>query len=103
MAESARRARKLGERPSIERTKIKRVERRSSTQRGYDRRWRRARLAWLRLNPICVICAKSDRYITATVVDHIQPHRGDQVLFWDTANWQSLCKPCHDKKTASET
>lgn len=32
----------------------------------------------------------------ATVVDHVKPHRGDAVLFWDTTNLQSLCKLCHD-------
>ena len=40
--------------------------------------------------------------VRATVVDHIIPHKGDQKLFWDTRNWQPLCKPCHDKKTATE-
>jgi 5-methylcytosine-specific restriction endonuclease McrA len=29
------------------------------------------------------------------VVDHIQPHRGDQRLFWDRRNWQPLCRTCH--------
>jgi len=31
----------------------------------------------------------------ASVVDHIQPHRGDPRTFWDTTNWQSLCASCH--------
>jgi hypothetical protein len=31
----------------------------------------------------------------AKVVDHIVPHRGDMSLFWDRANWQSLCANCH--------
>lgn len=30
------------------------------------------------------------------LVDHIDPHRGDMKKFWDSANWQSLCKTCHD-------
>ncbi|MGI6721758.1 MAG: HNH endonuclease [Anaerovoracaceae bacterium] len=30
------------------------------------------------------------------------PHRGDQKLFWDRSNWQSLCKSCHDSKTMTE-
>ena len=30
------------------------------------------------------------------VVDHITPHRGDQRLFWDRANWQPLCHDHHD-------
>lgn len=32
----------------------------------------------------------------ATIVDHIKPHKGDEVLFHDPANLQSLCQPCHD-------
>lgn len=42
------------------------------------------------------------KYITATVVDHIQPHRGDEELMWNQNNWQALCKPCHDRKTWTE-
>lgn len=38
----------------------------------------------------------------ATVVDHIKPHRGDKILFWDESNWQALCKQCHDRKTMTE-
>ena len=37
----------------------------------------------------------------AEVVDHITPHRGDQQLFWDVDNWQSLCKQCHDSHKQS--
>ena len=40
--------------------------------------------------------------MAAQVVDHIIPHRGDPSLMWDESNWQSLCKPCHDSKTAGE-
>jgi 5-methylcytosine-specific restriction enzyme A len=32
----------------------------------------------------------------AEVVDHIIPHKGDINLFWDTKNWQALCKWHHD-------
>lgn len=32
----------------------------------------------------------------SAVVDHITPHRGDPVLFWDPANLQSLSKAYHD-------
>jgi 5-methylcytosine-specific restriction protein A len=31
------------------------------------------------------------------VADHRRPHRGDASLFWDEANLQTLCKPCHDR------
>ncbi|XZE36532.1 HNH endonuclease signature motif containing protein [Pirellulaceae bacterium SH501] len=74
--------------------------RRNSAKRGYDRQWRNARIGFLRENPFCVECAKDDRYIASTVVDHITPHRGDEVLFWARWNWQALCKRCHDRKTA---
>jgi 5-methylcytosine-specific restriction protein A len=36
------------------------------------------------------------------VVDHIVPHKGEKVAFWNRANWQPLCKRCHDIKTATE-
>lgn len=32
------------------------------------------------------------------VCDHIVPHRGSPVLFWDESNTQTLCHhPCHSK------
>ena len=77
-------------------------QRPSATRRGYGPRWRRARQAFLKRNPLCVACGVEGRLEPATVVDHVVPHRGDPVLFWDRANWQSLCKLCHDAKTARE-
>ena len=52
--------------------------------------------------PFCRECARRGIRTTATVVDHIRPHRGDWALFIDQANHQSLCKSCHDRKTARE-
>lgn len=72
--------------------------------RLYDRaRWREGRERFLRYNPLCVRCKADDRVVPAQVVDHIEPHRGDEKLFWDETNWQALCKRCHDRKTALET
>lgn len=48
-------------------------------------------------NVVCADC----RLAEATVVDHVRPHRGDRRLFWDRTNWQALCAPCHNKKTAA--
>ncbi len=76
------------------------VERLSACKRGYDRNWQSARTAYLAEHPLCRSCRQAGRVAEATVVDHIVPHRGDQRLFWDITNWQSLCKRCHDKKTA---
>lgn len=59
--------------------------------------WRKARIAFLREHPFCAMCGKALRGADA-VVDHIRPHRGDPVLFWDENNWQALCKFCHDSR-----
>jgi len=72
----------------------------NSADRGYGRRWRKASKVYLMLNPFCAEHRAKGRVAAATVVDHVVPHKGDQALFWDQGNWQSLCKPCHDAKTA---
>ena len=71
----------------------------NAATRGYDARWREARKLFLHRNPLCQRCLKYGKVTPATVVDHIVPHRGDLLLFWDQENWQALCKPCHDQKT----
>ena len=77
-------------------------ERGSASARGYDWRWQKARAVFLAANPLCVEHRKKDQVVAATVVDHITPHKNDMRLFWDQSNWQPLCKPCHDRKTATE-
>jgi 5-methylcytosine-specific restriction endonuclease McrA len=67
----------------------------NSNQRGYTYRWQRERETYLKMNPLCVYCFRDDRLKEASVVDHIKPHKGNQVLFWDVNNWQSLCHSCH--------
>lgn len=62
-------------------------------------RWLRARLLWLANNPLCAECERNGQTQEASVVDHIQPHRGDLSLFWDATNWQSLCLSCHGRKS----
>jgi 5-methylcytosine-specific restriction protein A len=69
----------------------------TAAQRGYGSKWRKVRAYYLAKNPICLRCGD-----IATVVDHITPHKGNMQLFWATTNWQPLCKPCHDRKTATE-
>ena len=75
---------------------------RSASSRGYGRAWQKASKQFLTAHPLCVMCAAEGMYVKATVVDHIHPHRGDPVLFWDRSNWQSLCKAHHDRKTGQE-
>lgn len=68
----------------------------SSAARGYDATWQRARLMWLRANPLCAMCGMS-----ASCVDHIVPlAAGGERL--DDSNFQSLCTSCHSRKTACE-
>lgn len=103
--------------------KHKRVERQqlderrgTAHERGYTSAWQRARESFLAKHPLCRKHNDDGRIEAATVVDHIKPPRlkdaidsGDQAriakaraLFWDRTNWQPLCKPCHDHKTATE-
>ena len=77
-------------------------ENRSASDRGYGRAWQKARKAYLQKHPLCVECLKEGRYVKATDVDHIKPHRGDPLLFWDRDNWQPLCHRHHSMKTRRE-
>ena len=74
-ATRARNARHDGNRPS-------------ARERGYDSAWRKARDAFLKRFPWC---AWKGCTAPATCVDHVVPHRADRALFWDRANWQTLC------------
>ena len=77
-------------------------DRPSAESRGYNSKWRKVRAAYLRKHPLCVFCLRDGRYVQATVVDHIIPHRNRPELMWDESNFQALCKPCHDRKTGNE-
>jgi 5-methylcytosine-specific restriction endonuclease McrA len=78
------------------------MSRRSAARRGYGAKWRRESRAYLERNRICVLCRKPVRLHADRgdpmlgVVDHKVPHRGDQRLFWDRDNWQTMHKGCHD-------
>lgn len=75
----------------------------TTTQRGYGYRWQKARAAYLKAHPLCVMCQAEGRVEPATVVDHIVPHEGDQELFWDSeGNWQALCERHHNTVKAEQ-
>lgn len=59
-------------------------------------RWKRMRVRQLEAEPLCRMHAALAQLVPATVADHIKAHRGDEELFFDEENLQSLCKPCHD-------
>lgn len=79
--------------------KAREKQRPSARRRGYTNAWDKARLAFLIKHPFCKMHLERQMHEPATEVDHIIPHKGDMRLFWDTDNWQSLCKSCHSKKT----
>ena len=58
------------------------------------------RPAQLLREPFCRSCARQGHRARANTVDHVVPFRGDWKLFVDPSNHQSLCKRCHDRKTA---
>lgn len=90
--------------PKVHRPKKKAIPtakpRGTACQRGYDRNWRKARAVFLANNPLCAECLKGNKVTPATVVDHVQAHRGDRDKFWTEENWQSLCEYHHNQKTA---
>lgn len=74
----------------------------TSTERGYGYKWQKARERFLSEHPLCVYCERQGRVAAATVVDHIVPHEGNERLFWDESNWQSLCATHHSSDKQRE-
>lgn len=63
----------------------------------YGRRWAKARKQYISEHPYCTYCIEDGNpHGRGDVVDHIEPHRGDPVLFWDVDNWQTLCNSHHN-------
>jgi 5-methylcytosine-specific restriction protein A len=64
--------------------------------------WRKLRLAVLAEDPLCAECLKGGLTVGATDVDHIIDLANAPELALVRANLQSLCHPCHSKKTISK-
>lgn len=63
--------------------------------------WRKLRLKILeRDNYCCIKCGRSEDRMA---VDHIQPHNGNEELFYNESNLQTLCPQCHAKKCYDES
>lgn len=69
----------------------------SPSKRGYDVHWKRLRKMKLTRDPVCetVDCGRP-----ASEVDHVLPLAKGGENDWE--NLQSLCHPCHSRKTATE-
>lgn len=63
--------------------------------------WQVRREAQLAREPWCAECLRHGVYTPATDVDHIEPHEGDPIKFFNGA-LQSLCHADHSSKTATE-
>jgi len=67
----------------------------TSHQRGYGKRWQRARKLYLHEHPQCNRCGYA-----ANEVHHTEEHNGPKDgRFWDETKWEALCKQCHSKET----
>jgi len=64
--------------------------------------WQSMRNTQLAKDPWCADCLKHGEHVPATDVDHVVPHHGDPVLFFDETNLQSLCQSDHSIKTRKE-
>ncbi|MDR6851083.1 5-methylcytosine-specific restriction endonuclease McrA [Sphingomonas sp. BE123] len=47
-------------------------------------------------------CGRMEPDTSQLVADHKLPHRGDEQLFWNEDNIETLCKPCHDRDKQRE-
>ena len=61
-------------------------------------RWERLRQSTFRrdLYTCQCGCGQIEGKTSLLVCDHIKPHRGDEQLFWDPDNLQTMRKVCHD-------
>ncbi len=98
--------RSAGQRTKVERQRSHDQRRGSARDRGYSSKWDAAAKAFLEHHPLCLYCRMGawgdpPRATPATLVDHLIPHRGDMVIFWNRRDWVSSCAPCHNGPKAS--
>lgn len=65
-------------------------------------RYQKQRIQFLWAHPLCAGCEKNRIVREAREIDHVIPASKAPELFWDTSNWQALCRACHENKTAAE-
>ena len=72
----------------------------SASARGYDKRWEKFRLYYLKHNPLCVDHLDRGECVPATEVHHIKKLRYYPELKYDNDNLMALCHECHSKRTS---
>lgn len=60
--------------------------------------WKALRKAQLKAHPCCVVCGTSGKWMVA---DHVTPVRLGGG-FYDAGNLQTMCRRCHQSKSAKE-
>ncbi|MCS3766150.1 5-methylcytosine-specific restriction endonuclease McrA [Aeromonas hydrophila] len=63
-------------------------------------KWRKESDWKLKRNSMCEHCLAKGIYHAAELVDHIIEIEDNWDLRYVRSNYQSLCKPCHNRKTA---
>ncbi len=71
---------------------------RANDELYHTQQWQTLRQHVLAEQGACLMCGGTDRL----QVHHIEPPRGDPVLFFDRGNLCVLCKNCHDRVTNRE-
>lgn len=71
---------------------------RSNQNLYHTQRWRTLRASIIAKYKVCLVCGSSENL----TVDHIIAPRGNEELFFNENNLQTLCKSCHRIKTARE-
>jgi len=66
--------------------------------RLYDRAlWHRRERRQLQREPLCAMCLAEGKIVAARIADHIEPHKGDPIRFWN-GKLQSLCAHSHQSR-----
>ena len=93
---------RIGRMPGDEAARLRERDQTVSWRAWYKtERWRRLRHEILlrdtyRCQHTGVLCIGKYPADNSPVVDHIRPHRGDEALFWDASNLQTVSKAYHD-------
>lgn len=64
--------------------------------------WRKLRNIKIINDPLCEECKRNGLIVPGYAVDHLKPIAERPDLSLDYLNLQTLCQPCHSKKTISE-
>jgi 5-methylcytosine-specific restriction protein A len=88
-------------RPWIPKKKPKQIRQVDNSKFYNSKQWRATRNFYIQANPLCEECDRNGIITGAQCVDHITPitkggHETHQ------GNLQSLCNPCHAKKSSRE-